>query len=115
MTFGHPCPVSDLFGHAGRELLDRLQIPDPWRRNVDASLELIDDLELQIAQLTVELRRQGADHRYIPLERSIWATLGPRLAAQALLGALVALGVAGQLALATNRRIGQPDRLGELA
>ena len=67
ITFGHPCPVSDLFGYAGRELLDRLQIPDPWRRNVDASLELIDDLELQIARLTVELRRQGADHRYIPL------------------------------------------------
>jgi hypothetical protein len=59
--------VSDLFGFAGRELLDRLQIPDPWRRNVDASLELIDDLELQIASLTVELKRQGADHRYIPL------------------------------------------------
>jgi transposase len=67
MTFGHPCPVSDLFGHAGRELLDHLAIPDPWRRNVDASLQLIDELELQIAQLTVELRRQGADHRYIPL------------------------------------------------
>ena len=67
MTFGHPCPVSDLFGHAGRLLLDRLAIPDPWRRNVDVSLELIDDLELQIASLTVELRRQGADHRYIPL------------------------------------------------
>jgi hypothetical protein len=66
MTFGHPCPVS-LFGHAGRLLLDRLAIPDPWRRNVDVSLELIDDLELQIAQLTVELRRQGADHPYIPL------------------------------------------------
>jgi transposase len=59
MTFGHPCPVSDLFGHAGRELLDRLAIPDPWRRNVDAGLELIDDLELQIASLTVELRRQA--------------------------------------------------------
>ena len=28
---------------------------------------MIDDLELQIANLTVELRRQGADHRYIPL------------------------------------------------
>ena len=28
MTFGHPCPVSDLFGLAGRELLDRLAIPD---------------------------------------------------------------------------------------
>ena len=67
ITFGKPCPVSDLFGHAGRELLDRLAIPDPWRRNVDASLRLIDDLELQIAQLTVELKRMGADHRYIPL------------------------------------------------
>jgi transposase len=67
MTFGHPCPVSDLFGLAGRQLLDRLAIPDPWRRTVDASLALIDDLELQIAQLTVEMRRQGADHRYIPL------------------------------------------------
>ncbi|MEN3313423.1 MAG: transposase, partial [Actinomycetota bacterium] len=67
ITFGHPCPVSDLFGLAGRELLDRLQVPDPWRRNVDASLELIDDLELQIASLTVELKRQGADHRYVPL------------------------------------------------
>jgi transposase len=67
MTFGHPCPVSDLFGLAGRELLDRLAIPDPWRRNVDASLELIDDLELQIASLTCELKRQGAEHRYISL------------------------------------------------
>ena len=28
---------------------------------------LIDDLELQIANLTCELKRQGADHRYIPL------------------------------------------------
>src|SRR3954470_11501281 len=27
IAFGHPCPVSDLFGHAGRELLDRLAIP----------------------------------------------------------------------------------------
>jgi hypothetical protein len=25
VAFGHPCPVSDLFGHAGRELLDRLR------------------------------------------------------------------------------------------
>jgi transposase len=41
---GHPCPVSDLFGHAGRELLDRLAIPDPWRRTVEVSLRLIDDL-----------------------------------------------------------------------
>jgi transposase len=67
VAFGHPCPVSDLFGLAGRELLDRLEIPDPWRRNVDVSLGLIDDLELQIARLTVQLKRRGADHRYVPL------------------------------------------------
>jgi transposase len=67
ITFGHPCPVSDLFGFAGRELLDRLAIPDPWRRNVDVALSVIDELELQIAALTHELKRQGADHRYIPL------------------------------------------------
>jgi hypothetical protein len=65
ITFGHPCPVSDLFGLTGRELLDRLEIPDPWRRNVDVSLGLIDDLELQFATLTVQLERTGADHRYI--------------------------------------------------
>ena len=67
ITFGTPCPVSDLFGHAGRELLDRLAIRDPWRRTIDASLQLIDDIDLQVAQLTVELRRRGADHRCIPL------------------------------------------------
>jgi transposase len=67
IAFGHPCPVTDLFGHAGRELLDRVEIPDPWRGNIEVSLGLIDDLELQIAQLTVQLKRQGADHRYIPL------------------------------------------------
>ena len=67
ITFGQPCPVSDLFGHAGRELLDRLAIPDPWRRTVDASLILIDEIDMQVAQLTVELRRLGADHRYVPL------------------------------------------------
>jgi transposase len=67
IVFGHPCPVSDLFGHAGRELLDRLPIPDPWRANIEVSLQLIDDLDLQIAALTVQLKRQGVDHRYIPL------------------------------------------------
>jgi transposase len=59
VAFGHPCPVSDLFGHAGRELLDRLAIPDPWRSNVEVSLGLIDDLDLQISALTVQLRRQA--------------------------------------------------------
>src|SRR3954466_1313601 len=67
VAFGHPCPVSDLFGHAGRELLDRLAMPDPWRAHIDVSLQLIDDLDLRIAALTVQLKRQGVDHRYIPL------------------------------------------------
>src|SRR4029077_18634260 len=31
IPFGPPCPVTDLFGVAGRELLDRLEIPQPWR------------------------------------------------------------------------------------
>src|SRR5215211_2100972 len=30
IAFGKPCPVSDLFGPAGRRLLDRLDVPEPW-------------------------------------------------------------------------------------
>jgi transposase len=67
IAFGHPCPGSDLFGLAGGELLDRLEIPEPWRANSDVSVELIDDLDLQIAAQTVQLKRRGAGHRYIPL------------------------------------------------
>ena len=60
ITFGHPCPVTDLFGVAGRELLDRLQVPQPWRGTIDASLELIDDLERRIAEINRELKAGGA-------------------------------------------------------
>jgi transposase len=67
LTFGHPCPVSDLFGVAGRELLDRLAIPQPWRGTVDASLALIDDLERQIDAVNRGLRASGADHPYTRL------------------------------------------------
>jgi transposase len=67
ISFGHPCPVSDLFGVAGRELLDRLAIPQPWRGTVDASLALIDDLERQIDTINRELRQGGGDHPYVPL------------------------------------------------
>ena len=63
--FGHPCPVSDLFGVAGRELLDRIE--QPWRGTVDASLALIEDLERQIDVINRELRAGGADHPYVPL------------------------------------------------
>ena len=67
MSFGHPCPVSDLFGAAGRELLDRLAIPQPWRSTIDASLYMIDYLESEIAQIEQQLRAGAADHPYIPL------------------------------------------------
>jgi transposase len=67
ISFGHPCPVTDLFGVAGRELLDRLDVPQPWRGTVDASLRLIDDLDRQIDAINRELRASGADHPYVPL------------------------------------------------
>src|SRR3954464_14447297 len=56
ITFGHPCPVSDLFGVAGRELLERLAIPQPWRGTVEASLSLIDDLDAEIDLVNRQLR-----------------------------------------------------------
>jgi transposase len=71
ISFGEPCPVTDLFGIAGRELLGRLALPGAWRQSVDASLHLIDELDLQIAELGKELRRAGADHRYVPLLQSV--------------------------------------------
>jgi transposase len=67
ITFGHPCPVTDLFGVAGRELLDRFEVPQPWRATIDASLLLIDDLERRIDQINRELKAGGADHPYVPL------------------------------------------------
>jgi transposase len=67
LAHGKPCPVSDLFGVAGRQLLARLQLPDPWQGTVEASLRLIDELDREIAACEAELRRLGADHRYVPL------------------------------------------------
>jgi transposase len=66
LTHGKPGPVSDLFGASGRELLARLALPEPWAADVEASLRLIDELEREIEACERELRRLGADHRYIP-------------------------------------------------
>jgi transposase len=71
LCHGQPCPVSDLFGVSGRRLLERLALPEPWRGTVQASLRLIDELEQQIASLERELRRLGAEHRYVPLLRTV--------------------------------------------
>jgi len=67
INFGRPCPVTDLFGAEGRKLLARLDVPEPWRSNVSASVELIDDLEGQISDANKRLKAGHADHPYIPL------------------------------------------------
>jgi transposase len=67
LAHGTPCPVSDLFGVAGRALLERLALPEPWAGTVEASLRLIDELEREITGCEAELRGLGADHRYVPL------------------------------------------------
>ena len=59
ITFGHQRHMSDLFGVSGRRLLKELDMPEPWRSHVDASLVLIDDLEgriMQTARLTSAAR-----------------------------------------------------------
>jgi transposase len=66
ISFGRPCPVTDLFGVAGRRLLDSLELPEPWRGNIDASLLLIDQLEARVAEVDAKLRSSGADHPYVP-------------------------------------------------
>src|SRR5919106_3082571 len=71
INFGRPCPVTDLFGAEGRRLLAKLDVPEPWRSNVTASIALIDDLEDQIAELNRRLKAGHADHPYIPLLMSV--------------------------------------------
>jgi transposase len=68
---GRPCPVSDLFGVRGRALLEHLALPEPWASTVAASVRLLDQLESEIDACERELRRLGADHRYVPLLLSV--------------------------------------------
>jgi len=71
INFGRPCPVTDLFGVEGRGLLAKLDVPEPWRGNVTASVQLIDDLERQIDEINRRLKRGHADHPYIALLMSV--------------------------------------------
>jgi transposase len=71
LAHGKPCPVSDLFGVSGRQLLERLELPEPWAGTIAASLHLIDELDHEIDACERELRRLGADHRYVPLLLSV--------------------------------------------
>ena len=38
INLGRACPVTDLFGAEGRRLLERLEVPEPGRGNVTASV-----------------------------------------------------------------------------
>ena len=67
IAFGHPVPVSDLFGVRGRDLLASLEIPEPWASTLATGLRFIDELDVEIERCEQELRRMGADHPYVPL------------------------------------------------
>lgn len=69
MAFGHRCPVSGLFGAHGRALLDRLEFPDPWRDGVLAAVAMIDDLDVQIADIDRPRRSMSADLAVEALQR----------------------------------------------
>ena len=71
IAFGHPVPVSDLFGVAGRELLASLAIPEPWGTTLATSLRFVDELGAQIDECERELRALGADHPDIGLLRTV--------------------------------------------
>jgi transposase len=70
IAWGHPCPVSDLFGVRGRKLLDAFDLPTAWRASTEASLRVIAHLDREIDACERELRRQGADHPYVALLKS---------------------------------------------
>ena len=71
ISFGVPRRVSDLFGTRGRELLERLALPEPWRSDVEACLRLIDSLEREIDASERELRTLGREHPYVSLLVSV--------------------------------------------
>jgi len=80
ITFGHPVPVSDLFGVAGRELLVSLAVPEPWATTLSRSLARLDALEAQIGRCEAELAALGAEQADCVLLRTV-PGVGPILAA----------------------------------
>jgi transposase len=71
IAFGHPVPVSNLFGAKGRELLAGLAIPEPWATTLARSLRIVDELEAGIERCTADLQAGGADHPNVPLLMSV--------------------------------------------
>jgi transposase len=71
ISFGKPCPVSDLFGPGGRQLLQELDIPEPWRAHINTALVMLDQLDEQVTVCEAQLGALGADHPYVPLLQTI--------------------------------------------
>ena len=78
MAWGTPCPLTDLFGVRGRELLERLEVPEPWRSHVRTAVALIDDLDREITAIDQGLRRIAAEHPYVALLTTV-PGIGPVL------------------------------------
>lgn len=79
ISFGHPCPVSDLFGARGRALLTAMALPQPWRAHVEASLALIDEVDRQIDACDQRLRPLGTSRADMRLLQTV-PGIGPVLA-----------------------------------
>jgi hypothetical protein len=60
----HRSTLINLGAAPSRRLLARLDVPEPWRSNVAASVALIDDPERQIGEINGRLRASHADHPY---------------------------------------------------
>ena len=67
VIFGKPNPFSDLFGLGGRAMLDRLELPEPSRGDIEAAVRLIDSVSDEIADLDDELVGQAKQHRDVPM------------------------------------------------
>ena len=76
MTFGHQVPVSDLFGRRRPPAARRLELPEPWTTTLSRSLELVDDLDRQIAAVR---GRAAGDGRRPPLRPAARHGPGHRL------------------------------------
>ena len=66
IAFGYPRLASDFFGVSGLPN-SRTRVPRPWHSNLVGALRLIDELDPDITGCERDLRRLGADHRYVEL------------------------------------------------
>jgi len=114
-------PHQDLFGAGARSLLARLQLDEPSASTVKASIELIDQLDEQIADCEKQICRLGADHRDVPLLTIPPGVACSTLAFSAAKGGLDLLGGCVQRGYEVvpsdfakpERRPADPDRAGE--